>query len=260
MKKYFKIWLMMTLRVSQIAFISRFGAATFIIGKFLRFAFFLLFLVILQTRTQGIEGYTLWQIIFFFATFNLIDTLPQLLFREVYRFRSYVVSGEFDFFLTKPISPLFRSLLGGSDVLDLSMLLISIAFIIFAATKIPEVTIFGAFAYLALIINAFIIAMSLHIMVISIGVLTTEVDNTIMLYRDLTQMGRIPVDVYREPLSWIITFVIPIGIMTTFPAKAMIGLLSGQFIIISILISAVFLTTSLVLWKFSLKNYSSISS
>lgn len=259
MKKYFKIWLMMTLRVSQIAFISRFGAATFIIGKFLRFAFFLLFLVILQTRTQGIEGYTLWQIIFFFATFNLIDTLPQLLFREVYRFRSYVVSGEFDHFLTKPLSPLFRSLLGGSDILDISMLLVSLAFIVFSATRLEGITLLSSISYLLLIINAFIIAMALHILVICLGVLTTEVDNTIMLYRDLTQMGRIPVDVYREPLSWIITFVIPVGIMITFPAKAIMGLLSWQFILISILISAVFLATSLMLWKFSLKNYSSIS-
>lgn len=259
LRKYFKIWLLMTIRVSQIAFLSRFGAVLFIIGKFLRFGFFLLFLIILQTRTKGIEGYNLWQIIFFFATFNFIDTLPQLLFREVYRFRSYVVSGEFDFFLTKPISPLFRSLLGGSDILDLSMLLISVVFIIFSATKLGDITFLSSFSYLLLIINAFVVAMSLHIIVIAIGVLTTEVDNTIMLYRDLTQMGRIPVDVYREPLSWIITFAIPIGIMMTFPAKALMGLLSWQFVLISLSISAIFLIASLLLWKFSLKNYASIS-
>lgn len=258
-EKYFKIWLLMTSRVSQIAFVSRFGAGLFIIGKILRFSFFLIFLILLQTRTRGIEGYTLWQIIFFYATFNLIDTLPQLLFREAYRFRSYVVSGEFDFFLTKPISPLFRSLLGGSDILDLSMLLISAAFIIFAATNIGGITLFGVLAYLVLIINAFIIAMSFHIIVIAVGVLTTEVDNTIMLYRDLTQMGRVPVDIYREPLNWIITFVIPVGIMMTFPAKALMGLLSLQIILVSFLISAIFLATSLAFWKFSLKNYSSIS-
>lgn len=250
----------MTIRVSQIAFLSRFGAVLFIIGKILRFSFFLLFLILLELRTKGIEGYTLWQVIFFFATFNLIDTLPQLLFREVYRFRSYVVSGEFDFFLTKPISPLFRSLLGGSDILDLSMFAISIAFIIFSATRLENITVTSVVAFLILILNAFIIAMSLHILVISIGVLTTEVDNTIMLYRDLTQMGRVPVDIYREPLSWIITFVIPIGIMMTFPAKALMGLLSVQFISISVLISTTFLVASLVFWRYSLKNYSSISS
>lgn len=258
-KKYFKIWLIMTFRVSQIAFVSRFGATMFIIGKFLRFAFFLLFLVILQTRTRGIEGYTLWQIIFFYATFNLVDTLPQLLFREAYRFRSYVVSGEFDFFLTKPISPLFRSLLGGSDILDLSMLITSLGFIIFSASKLESVTLLSSLSYAFMILVAFLIATALHILVISIGVLTTEVDNTIMLYRDLTQMGRIPTDVYRQPLSWLITFAIPVGIMMTFPAKALMGLLSWQFAFIALSISIFLLATSLYIWKYSLKNYSSIS-
>lgn len=258
-KKYFKIWLFLTIRVSQIALVSRFGAVLFIIGKILRFSFFLIFLILLQTRSRGIEGYSLWQIIFFFATFNLIDTLPQLFFREVYRFRSYITSGEFDFFLTKPVSPLFRSLLGGSDILDLSMLLISTVFIIFSASQLANITLISAIFYGLLIANAFTIAMALHILVIAVGVLTTEVDNTIMLYRDLTQMGRIPVDVYREPLSWIITFVVPVGIMMTFPAKALLGLLSPSAILISFLVSLSFLIASLSFWRYSLKNYSSIS-
>ncbi|MBI2327293.1 ABC-2 family transporter protein [Candidatus Curtissbacteria bacterium] len=259
LKKYFKIWLLMTTCVSQIAFLSRFGAVLFIIGKFLRFGFFLLFLIILETQTKGIEGYNLWQVIFFFATFNLIDTLPQLFFREVYRFRSYVVSGQFDFFLTKPLSPLFRSLLGGSDILDLSMIFIAVGFIALSATRLEGITGLSIISYLLLIANALVIAMALHILVISVGVLTTEVDNTIMLYRDITQMGRIPVDVYREPLSFLITFVIPVGVMATFPAKALMGLLTLQFMMISFLISGILLAASLAFWKFSLKNYSSIS-
>jgi len=41
----------------------------------------------------------------------------QLLFRDVYRFRPKVVSGDFDLILVKPINPLFRVLLGGADPL-----------------------------------------------------------------------------------------------------------------------------------------------
>ena len=49
----------------------------------------------------------------------LIDVISQFLFREVYRFRPLVVSGEFDLVLVKPVSSLFRSLAGGADVIDL---------------------------------------------------------------------------------------------------------------------------------------------
>lgn len=116
MEKYFKIWWLLTIRSSQVAFVSRFGAFIFTFGKIMRFAFFLFFLFLLTSKTKAIANYSLWQVIFFFSTFNLVDTLSQFFLREVYRFRTYVVGGYFDYILTKPLSSLFRCLFGGSDV------------------------------------------------------------------------------------------------------------------------------------------------
>lgn len=260
LKKYFKIWWTLTIKASQIAFVSRLGAVIFILGKILRFFLFLFFLFILASQTKTIAGYSLWQIVFFFATFNLIDTLAQFFLREVYRFRSYIVSGHFDYFLTKPFSVLFRSLFGGSDVLDLSILLLSVIFIVISAGKLGGTSLLAIFLYTALVFNAFLIALALHIFVLSLGVLTTEVDNTIMLYRDLTQMGRVPIEIYREPLKGLLTFVIPVGIMMTFPAKAMMGLLSASGVIASFLVCLLLFFLSLKFWRFSLKRYASPSS
>lgn len=260
LKKYLKTWWFLTKITTQIAFMSRLGAIVFLIGKLLRFFFFLFFLFLLVSKTGSLSGYTLWQVIFFFATFNLIDSLAQFFLREVYRFRSYVVQGHFDYILTKPMSALFRSLFGGSDVMDLSILVLSLGFIIFSASQIGSITLVNTFVYLALLANAVLISFAFHIFVLGIGILTTEVDNTILLYRDLTQLGRVPVDIYREPFRGVITFVIPVGIMMTFPAKALLGLLSPFFILVSIIFSTILIYLSLKFWKFSLKSYQSVSS
>lgn len=259
-KKHLKIWWVLTARLTQIAMISRIGALLFISGKLLRFAFFLMFLLILGAKTKVIAGYSIPQIIFTFATFNIVDTSSQLLMREVYRFRSYVVSGEFDYFLTKPISPLLRCLFGGSDILDLPVLIVSIGFIIFSSLAIGNFTLLSVLLYIALLVNALILAMSMHIIVLAMGVLTTEIDHTVMIYRDITQMGRLPVDIYRQPLSWIITFIIPVGLMMTVPAKSFFTFVSFELIAISLITSAIFLILSLKIWRFALKNYTSISS
>lgn len=258
--KYLKLWWKLTLATTQIAFLSRFGAFIFTLGKLLRFFFFLLFILLLVSKTQAIGGYSFWQIILFFATFNFIDTAAQFFLREVYRFRTYVVNGFFDYILLKPVSPLFRSLFGGSDILDLSILVLSFLFIIFSAAKIDVIFLENVILYVFLIINALLIALAFHILVLAIGVVTTEVDNAIMLYRDLTLMGRFPVDVYQEPIRGLITFAIPVGIMMTFPAKALMGLLSIDFIFLSFLIGAVLFVISITLWKVSLKYYASASS
>lgn len=258
--KYLKIWWMLLTRTSQSAFSSRFGAVFFIFSKFLRFFFFLAFLVLVSSRTREIGGYSLWQIIFFYVTFNLVDSFAQFFLREVYRFRSYILTGNFDYILTKPFSSLFRSLFGGSDILDLPMILMSIFFIFYSASQIGTLTLQGTFFYFLLISNAFMIALSFHILILSIGVATTEIDNTILLYRDLSSMGRIPIDIYLEPIRSLLTFVIPVGIMVTFPAKALMGLLSPVNIMISFIIGISFLLISMKAWKYSLKYYSSASS
>lgn len=259
-KKYIRLWWFFTLVTTKVAFQSRFGAIVFLLGKMLRISFFLLFLVVLVSKNERLAGYSLWQVIFFFATFNLIDTLPQFLWREVYRFRSYVVRGFFDYIITKPVSPLFRSLFGGSDILDLFILIISIGFVVYSAGKLDALTVGGVISFIILAVNAFIIALSFHIFVLAIGILTSKVDNAILLYRDLTQMGRLPVDIYREPLRGFITFVIPIGIMMTFPAKAMMGLLSVNMLVIAFITGIVLFILSLFFWRHALRQYASVSS
>lgn len=260
MKKHLRLWMIMWKTQLQADLSSRFGAILLIIGKILRFVFFLFFLVILLERTGNIAGYTFWQVILFYATFNLVDTTSQLLLREVYRFRHFILTGDFDFTLTKPMSPLFKSLFGGSDILDVVIFFMSVGLIVFSFTNLTGVTLFGLISYVLLFINAILIALSFHIFVLAIGVLTTEVDNVIWLYRDLTAMGRVPIDVYKEPLRGFITFVVPVGLMITFPVKSAIGILSWWFIPLAFFVSFFFIAMSMLAWKFSLRRYSSASS
>ncbi len=260
MKRYVYLWWKLTSYASQVAFSSRLGALFFIIGKIVRFFLFLAFLILLGTKTNIIAGYSLNQMIIFFLTFNLIDTLPQFFFREVYRFRQYVVTGDFDYFLLRPLSPLFRSLFGGSDVFDLSILLLSVIFIIIVAIKLPAISLLQISMYVLLILNAFLIAMSLHIIILSLAIMTTEIDNALMLYRDLTQMGRIPIDVYKEPIRGILTFIIPVGIMITFPTKVLLGILSLPLVMVSYGVSLMLFGISILFWRHALKLYASASS
>ncbi len=260
MKRLFTVWYHSTMASAQSAFASRLGVILFTIGKLLRFFFFVIFILLIFGRTKHMGGYTIWEIIFFYATFNVIDIFPQMLLRSVYRFRSLVVSGDFDLFFLKPISPLFMALFGGSDILDIPMLFLSIGFIFYSGLYIPVFSLSTVFLYTFLLLNAFLIATSFHIFVLSIGIATTEVDNTIMLYRDLTQMGRLPVDIYKQGVNFLLTFVIPVGVMITFPVKALLGTLSIQFILYSFLFGALFFLASLWAWRTSLRSYTSASS
>lgn len=260
MKKYFKLWWFFTKNTTSLAMQSRFGSSFFLIGKILRFFVLFYFFYLLLGKTQNLAGFSFWQIVFFYATFNLVDTTAQFLLREVYRFRVYVLKGFFDYILTKPMSPLFRSLFGGSDVLDIPLILLALGFLVYSAFYIGSITFSGILLYLVLLANALAIALAFHIFVLGIGIISSEVDSMILLYRDISRMGQIPVDVYRAPVSFIITFILPVGIMMSFPVKALLGILSWQYIFIAFLFAASFLLFSLQFWKYALRQYQSASS
>lgn len=259
LKRYIVIWWKLTLGTSQIAFQSRFGALLFLFGKLLRYVFFLLFLILLVNKTKVIAGYTFWQIVLFYATFNFLDTLPQFLFRNVYRFRQQILNGYFDNLLLKPLPSLFHPLFGGSDMWDLFVFFLSIGFIIFAGLHSGHVTLWHVIIYVLLLLNGFLISLGFHIFVLGTGILSTAIDNTVMLYRDLTQMGRLPIEVYQEPLRGLITFVIPVGIMMTYPGKALLGLLSVQGVIIALAFGVGLLFVSMRFWAYALRHYTSAS-
>jgi len=257
--RYLKVWWMMSKNAFIQVLINKFGASIFLIGKILRFAFFIAFLVFLLRGTQNLAGYNLNQTIFFFLTFNLVDVLGQFLYREVYRFRPLVVSGGFDLVLTKPISPLFRSLMGGADILDFFTIPpLIFAVIVVGRTLAPSLV--DTSYYILLVLNGLLLATAFHIVVISLGIITLEIDHTIMIYRDLTNLGRLPIDIYKEPLKGILTYLIPVGIMITLPAKALMGLVSPSGVVVSFAIGLAALFVAKRFWGFALKKYTSASS
>jgi len=261
LQKYFQLWLKLTANSFMSALLTRFSATIFLIGKFLRFVFFMIFLLTVFSQTRMLAGYNEAQAVFFFLTFNLIDTVTQLFFREVYRFRPMVVSGDFDLILVKPVSPLFRALAGGADPLDLIMLVPYIGIFWYTLTLVaPSLTLVRIFGYLLLFGNGLLIATGFHILVLALAILTTEIDHAVMIYRDLTSMGRIPVDIYQQPLRALLTFVVPVGIMMTFPAQALLGLLKPGMTFVSLVMGVLFFLLCLRVWRFSLTRYSSASS
>jgi len=260
MRRYLKLWWLYTAGSFQVQLNFRWGLVLFLLAKFLRFGTFIFFLTVLLKNTKVLAGYNLDQTILFFLSYNFLDILSQLLFREVYRFRYAVVSGNFDFYLIKPLNPLFRSLFTGADLLDL-ITLIPLAFALFYfIDKLMLLGTINVALYILMLGVGFLIAFSFHILVLSLGILTTEVNNAILVYRDLASMGRVPVDIYTEPIRGLITFIIPVGIMMTFPAKVLMGLLSLQAILYAVFFAVILFYFSLRIWQFALKNYSSASS
>lgn len=261
MKRYWQVWLITALNAVQETFVNRWANAMFLSGKIIRFAIMTTFLLLLKTNVTAIGGYAANQMLVFYVTYQLMDTLMQVAYRGVYEFGGMVRNGSFDGVLTKPINPLFRILVGKPDLNDALFLLPS-SFISFylLSTSGLTITTTSFLLYLSLLINSFIIGTGIHIFILSFTLLSNDVDNTIWLYRDISRLGQFPVTIYYELIRMALFFVVPVGLMITIPAQVLLQVPPTYNLALCWLVGLGFLFLSLRFWNWSVKKYSSASS
>ena len=261
--RYFRIWTRLAIiscMVQAESFLSSFG---YLLGKLVRIGFFLFFLFSIFKHTDALVGYTLPEVALFFLTFNIVDIVAQLFFRGIYGIRSLIREGDFDYFLIQPTNVLFRVAFHTVDFLDIVTIL-PVAAITFYVLRhmgggaiIPPIR---WILYILLTLNGLIIAFAIHIVVASLAVLTQELENTIWIYRDLMTLGRFPSDIYDSPMRGILTFIVPVAVMVSFPAKAFLGRLEPLWLLHAFFMAVASLVLSLRFWRFAIRRYTSVSS
>ncbi len=257
LKLYWLYWVKISGMTFQSLLSTRLASFLFLAGKIIRISLFLVFLLAIKDRIKLLAGYNIDQLIVFFLIYNVFDLLGQIFYRGIYWYRNEIISGNFDFTLLKPLSPIFQVLVSHTDWLDIPPLILTIIFLVF---KLPAVSGAEWLLFIFMGILAMVLVTAVHILVAAIGVLTTEVDHAIWIYRDLSQMARFPVDIYIEGVRFFLNFVVPIGLIFTVPAKALFGVLSIQWIVLTLAFTLGFYALILKLWHYALKRYSSASS
>lgn len=263
--RYFRIWCrlaVMSFMVQAESFISSFG---YLLGKLVRLGFFLFFLFSIFKHTDALVGYALPEVALFFLTFNIVDILAQLFFRGIYGMRSLIREGDFDYFLIQPTNVLFRVAFQTVDFLDVVTILpvLVITFYLMRhihAGGVAAVPSIQWLLYGILTLNGLVIAFAIHIAVAALAVLTQELENTIWIYRDLMTLGRFPSDIYDSPMHGILTFIVPVAVMVSFPAKAFLGKLEPWWFLFAFFMAMTTVALSLSFWRFATRRYTSVSS
>jgi ABC-2 type transport system permease protein len=260
MRRRLRLWWILATNSFKSQMATSLASTGYLIGKVMRFVFFLIYLLAIFKRLPSLKGYDMPAVVLFFMTFNLVDVGAQFLFRGLYAVKGLIDEGDFDKILTQPVHVLFRISSMGVDLLDL-LTLIPIGVVTFwTLTKLTHpITITGVLIYLLLVINAMVIAYAFHVLVGALSVRTQEFESAIWVYRDVMTLGRFPVSVYSEIIRMALVTVVPIGVMISFPAEALLGLLSWKGVCYALGLGILFHGGAQSFWKRSLQAYSSNS-
>jgi ABC-2 type transport system permease protein len=118
----------------------------------------------------------------------------------------------------------------------------------------------GVALALALLGCATLVLYSVWIMVVAAAFWVVRLDNLVYLFGAIFDFARWPVTIFRGGFRLFFTFVIPIGIMTTYPAEALLGSLELRTAALSFAGSILFALAARGIWKRAIAHYTSASS
>jgi ABC-2 type transport system permease protein len=119
----------------------------------------------------------------------------------------------------------------------------------------------GAVAASALLlVCATLVLYSLWILVISAAFYVVKVDNLSYLFSSIFDAARWPISVFRGALRLLFTFVVPLALMTTYPALALLGKLDAAVAAQAVLGALAFAGLARLVWLRAIGAYTSASS
>lgn len=195
----------------------------------------------------------------FYTLFNgLIEAVLQ---PNLVRVVEQVRLGTFDFVLVKPVNSQFMATFRNLAVWRLADVLVGIAVCLYGLVglrlvpRAPDVALFALF-----LVNGSVILYSIWLAMMTTCFWFVRIDNITELFLAVYETGRFPVTVYPGWMRGLLTFVVPVAFITTFPAAAVLGRAGWPLAFVSTVIAAVFFGLSAWLWHYAVRHYSSASS
>lgn len=119
----------------------------------------------------------------------------------------------------------------------------------------------GAIALsVVLLACATMVLYSLWILVIAAAFWVVRLDNLAYLFGSIFDFARWPVTIFKGGWRILFTFVIPLALMTTYPAEALLGTIAPQTAVLSVLGSIAFALVARAVWTRAIAQYTSASS
>jgi ABC-2 type transport system permease protein len=118
----------------------------------------------------------------------------------------------------------------------------------------------GVLAALVLLGTSTLLLYSMWILTVSAAFFVVRVDNLTYFFQSIFDAARWPASIFKGALAFLFTFIIPLALMTTFPAEAMLGRLPFASLLAAVGGSVVFAFVSRKVWLRSIGHYTSASS
>jgi ABC-2 type transport system permease protein len=219
-------------------------------------------MVVVFTHRTTVAGWTFPEALFVIAWFTFLRGLFEgVLTPSLVVMVEHIRKGTLDFMLIKPADAQFLVSTARIEPYRAIDLVVA-AGLVGWASHIGHLRPTPAQIGMALLLTfaGCAILYALAILVVCAAFFVVRLDNLSYLFQSIFDAARWPSTVFRGVFRFVFTFVIPLALMTTYPALALLGRLESGTAVVSIVAAALFVALSRGVWLQAIAHYRSASS
>jgi ABC-2 type transport system permease protein len=215
---------------------------------------------VIMSQIPDLNGWTLPQILLIYGMITLSKSINHMFADNLWTLgRDYVRTGQFDRFMVRPVDPLFHLLADRFCHDGIGNFLVGGALVGIAAGQLGIVWTPGLLIYFAvMVLSGGVIFIALNLMTcVSAFWIMDSVPVTRVVF-EMHEFAKYPLSIYPRAIGLLLTWAIPFGFASYFPAARLMGLSTPAWQAYGApLVAGVLLAVALQVWRFGLRHYGS---
>ena len=217
----------------------------------------LVFILVVFGHTQLLSGWNRDEIIFIYGFF-LVPFAVFGAFFNIWDFNErYIVRGEMDRILTRPIHSLFQVVLERMELESLFGGITGILIMAYASIQLGlEFSWYDLVLFIVFVIGGALVYAGIFVAIATIGFWSDARTSIMPMMYNIGNYGRYPVDIYNATIRFILTWILPFAFVGVYPAAYFLG--KEEWYMYSFLtpvMGLVCFVVSVILWNSGVKRY-----
>lgn len=213
-------------------------------------------------RTTTLAGWNLYQVLTLLGVYHLVSGfIGTFVAPNMRQLMEDVREGTFDYVLLKPVGSQFHASIRSWVIWRFTDVVLGAGLIGYAVHHLANrIGVLEAAEFALMLLAGAAIVYSFWLVLATLCFWFVRVDNIEMIFWNLFEAGRYPLEVYPGWVRTLLTVVLPLAFITTIPARALTGTLTAGWLWLALALAVTTSVGATLFWRVALRRYSGASS
>jgi ABC-2 type transport system permease protein len=217
----------------------------------------LIFILVVFGHTSYLSGWNREEIIFIYGFFLVPYGLFSAFF-NIWDFNErYIVKGEMDRVLTRPVHSLFQIIMERMELESLFGLITGLVVMGYAGMNLGlTLAWYDVLIFIAMVLGGAFIYAGLFISIATIGFWSDSRTDIMPMMYNISNYGRYPVNIYHKVIRFVLTWILPFAFVGVYPASYFLKKDEWfGYAFLTPVMGILFFGISILLWNAGVKKY-----